>query len=104
MPYVVIVADNFHVQEDDSYECGAFDDAATAIHRCRRIVDRCLADLYRPGMTGAALWEAYAAFGDSAFLSSRGVPVVEFSGWEYARERCAELTAHPATARWLAAP
>jgi hypothetical protein len=92
MPYVVMVDDNFHPQdEDERYELGEFADGAEAIEHCRRIVDGFLESGYKTGMSASELFSHYTTFGEDPFIVSRDAPKVSFSAWDYARERCREL-------------
>lgn len=89
MGYVVLVDDNFHSQdEDERYRLGEFDDAEVAIEHCRKIVDEYLASALEPGMSAEALWDSYRGFGEDPFIQTADVPPVNFSAWDYARERC----------------
>lgn len=89
--YVVRVADNFHyMDENEHYTHGTFASWAEALAAARSIVDECLQDYIRPGMSAGELYEQYISFGDDPFI----VPTPEgerFSGWAYAKARCAEL-------------
>jgi hypothetical protein len=91
--YRVLVDDNFHYQDaGERYEQGAYATCADAVAACRAIVDACLRDHYRPGMTAAELWQMYTSFGDDPFIATRD-PACRFSAWGYARARCAALAA-----------
>jgi hypothetical protein len=86
--FQVFVIDNFHVPDADA--CSgpiAFESHAAAVRYCKRIVDDFLADSLRPGMTAEALWSDYATFGEDPVVTGDA----SFSGWDYARQRCAEL-------------
>lgn len=99
MPYVVLVADNFHYMDPEECDCyGEFADADVAVEHCRRLVDEYLESAYRPGITAAELWDSYTSFGDDPFISSRDAAPVAFSAWTYARERCAQMCARESAA------
>jgi hypothetical protein len=86
--FQVFVIDNFHGPDADA--CSgpiAFESHAAAVRYCKRIVDDFLADSLRPGMTAEALWSDYATFGEDPVVTGDA----SFSGWDYARQRCAEL-------------
>jgi hypothetical protein len=89
--FVVSVADNFHHMDQEAvYTHGEFATWSEALAAARGIVDRCLVDLHKDGMTADALYSRYTTFGDDAFIVPN--PVGErFSGWEYAKQRCAQI-------------
>lgn len=45
-----------------------------------------------PGMTAAALYSSHKSFGDDPFIVALGESI-EFSAWDYAKARCAEICA-----------
>jgi hypothetical protein len=93
--YRVLIDDNFHYMDESERvlhdEFGTLDEALCA---CRSIVNDFLEGAYKPGMSSSELYELYVAFGDDPFI----VPVDPqgarsgFSAWEYARERCEQMT------------
>lgn len=91
--FIVHVADNFHHgDESESYKHGEFATWVEAVAAARTLVDRYLLEALRPEMTEADLCRSYQSFGEDPYI----VPIPEgeqFSAWEYARERCRELTA-----------
>jgi len=92
--YVVIVADNFHYMDpEEHYKSGEFTDAQAALQHCRQIVDAYLDSAHHPGISAEGLFNSYMNFGEDPFINSIGAPRVEFSAWDYARKRCAELAA-----------
>lgn len=95
--FTVIVADNFHyMDESESYELGKFETLEAAIEVSKRIVDEYLAANLQPGMTADKLYEQYRMFGEDPYILGCDDPVVPFSAWDYAKERCAELCKDPA--------
>ncbi len=89
--FEVRVADNFHyMDEDEIYTHGRFETWPDAVAAAQRIVDRCLAEYYAPGMTAEALFSQYKSFGEDSFIVSAS-DGGRFSGWDYAKERCAVL-------------
>ena len=74
---------------------GRFATYAEAEAHCKRIVDGCLDDCYKPGMTADELYSSYTMFGEDPFIqwNSKEVDKVEgrFSAWEYAKARCSEI-------------
>jgi hypothetical protein len=96
MGYQVLVDDNFHYQdESERVKRGVFATPEEAIAACRSIVDRYLANAFKPGMTAAALFESYTSFGEDPFIvpDSPADEPVKFSAWDYARQRCSEIAA-----------
>jgi hypothetical protein len=93
--YKVLVDDNFHyMDEDERRELGSFETAEAAIEACRDLVDQALLDAYQDGVTAEKLFEHYVSFGEDPFVVALGAsPVVDFSAWQYARERAAQFTA-----------
>jgi hypothetical protein len=91
--YRVLVDDNFHYMDPDSrWTAGEFDSAEEAVAKCRLMVDEDLAHLHKPGMTADQLYASYTSFGDDPFVvSPQGAGPVEFSAWDYAKQRCAEI-------------
>lgn len=89
--FEVHVADNFHyMDENEVYTHGDFESWADAVAAARKIVDRCLAEYMKPGITADKLYQYYVAFGDDPFITP--VPEGEkFSAWDYAKERCRKL-------------
>jgi hypothetical protein len=63
--YIVHVDDNFQYMDDGARrKYGDYPDAESALAACRHIVDLCLQEVYKPGMTAEALINAYRMFGD----------------------------------------
>lgn len=89
--YTIIVADNFHYQdESESYTSGTFDSYEDAVQACRGIVDHCLADHYTLGMTDEQLYRQYTMFGEDPFILPAG-PGPRFSAWDYAKGRAVQI-------------
>lgn len=91
--FTVVVADNFHyMDESEHYTHGQFELLEEAIAAARAIVDRCLDEAYKPGITADELYATYTMFGDDPFIrgAAAGVP---FSAWTYAKQRCVERCA-----------
>jgi hypothetical protein len=92
--YRVLVDDNYHYQnEDERYEAGAFDDYADALAKCKAIVEECLQEQLKPGMTAEQLYSAYVGFGEDPWVLETPDGVERFSAWDYARERSREICA-----------
>ena len=94
-PYKIMVDDNFHYGEkDERAEHGIFATAEGAVAACRQMVDASLMAEYRDGETAERLFERYTSFGDDpSVVALDGAPKVEFSAWNYARDRASKLTA-----------
>lgn len=88
-PYVVLVDDNFHYQnEEERYREGDYKTLDEALSKCRSIVDDFLKLAHKPGMSSKELYEHYCSFGGDPFI--RG-PEAGFSAWTYAEQRCHDL-------------
>ena len=89
--FQVFVIDIWHVPDDDATTPGlkffTYDDA---LHWCRTRVDAYLESELKPGMTAQALWDRYTNFGEDYFMQPDR-EAQTFSGWDYARLRCAEI-------------
>lgn len=86
--YEVFIDDNFHfMDEDERCSAGRFYRYKSALVRAKRIVERSLLDIYKPGMSAEELDGLYRNFGEDPFI----VPTPEgrppFSAWEYAAAR-----------------
>ena len=93
--YKILIDDNYHYQdESERVTHGVFATLDEALAACHRIVDEFLAQEFKPGMAPAALYERYTMFGDDPFVvpvDPKGAPAVNFSAWDYARQRCEEM-------------
>jgi hypothetical protein len=91
--YRVMVDDNFHyMDEEERFEHGSFATAEEAIAACKRIVDEDLAQYFKPGMTGSALYEMCTSFGDDPFVvGDLDDPLIAFSAWDYGKGRANEM-------------
>jgi hypothetical protein len=90
-PYVVMVDENSHyMDESERYEQGRYPDCAAALAVCKHIVDEFLATSGGGATTAAELFRIYTLFGEDPFVVSTD-PACDFSGWDYARQRCAEI-------------
>jgi hypothetical protein len=86
--YTVFVDDNRHyMQTAERYVAGVFDSEEAAVAAARAIVDRSLAECYRPGQTAEALYRCYVELGEDPWIS----PATLFSAWQYAQARAREL-------------
>lgn len=99
MRYEVLIDDNFHDQdESERVRHGDFATEEEAVSACETIVDECLTEWFKSGMTADDLFRTYLQFGDDPFVRAirpEGPPV-KFSAREYAEKRCKEIaTARP---------
>ncbi len=99
----VYISDNFHMHDPDEhpYLQGSYPSLEAAIAVCKARVDEDLEGLRNPRdasstrpRDAAELYSLYCSFGEDPWISGPG-PGVLFSGWDYAKERCAELLGPP---------
>ncbi|CAN5454023.1 hypothetical protein BH11PSE11_BH11PSE11_02890 [soil metagenome] len=92
MSYAVFVDDNAHyMDQSQRRKAGEFESYHEALKAARAIVENCLQDGYRPGLSAKALYESYVREGDDPYIvASAPSPAVEprFSAWDYAKLRC----------------
>jgi len=90
--FIVHVADNFHPYDEDEVHTkeGSYTSYARAVLVAKQIVCESLLHLAGPGMSGAELYQAYAAGGEDPFIVGRpeGAP---FSAWAYAKHLCGQI-------------
>lgn len=93
--YRLVVDKNSHFMDEESrWIAGEFDSADAAVAKAMAMVDDDLQCFAKPGMTAAALFECYKMFGDDPFvIPLNRAAAVEFSAWDYAERRCAEICA-----------
>jgi hypothetical protein len=73
MSYQVFVDDNFHyMDKDERYFLGEFETIEAAIAACQKVVNECLEEFYKPGMTAAELSTPYVSFGEDLFIMGGG--------------------------------
>jgi hypothetical protein len=91
--YTVVVSDNSHyMDEEEQHEAGSFATREAALRAAKAIVDEYLVSAYKPGMTAADLFRSYTSFGEDPFIdSAEDAEDVDFSAWDYARQRCEDL-------------
>ncbi len=93
--YQVMIDDNFHYMVEGERDAqGGYPTLDAAIAACRRVVDRSLDHLYKPGTTAEMLYSHYTDFGDDPFIVvPLGKARSTFSAWDYAKQRAAEMCA-----------
>ena len=79
------------MDESERYELGSYPTLEAAMQAAKGVVDSFLASECKPGMTADELYKLYMTFGDDAFVIGPEQSVINFSSWDYARERCEEL-------------
>jgi len=90
--YRVLVDDNYHYQDaDERYESGVFDSYVDALAKCKEIVEECLREQLKPGMTPDELYHMYVMFGEDPWIPETPADASRFSAWEYARTRSREI-------------
>jgi hypothetical protein len=65
-----------------------------ALSVCKRIVEACLKEGCKPGITAEGLYRYYTMFGDDPFIaedSKSPDASAGFSAWDHANARCEEL-------------
>ena len=96
--YTVYVDDNFHyMDESERYKLGEFDDCASAVAACKKLVDESLQQGFTEKTTAEELQKNYAFFGEDPFIVSDD-PKCKFSARDYASRRIEEAHA-PSGAR-----
>lgn len=90
--FTVYVDDNFrYMDEEARRKYGEYESFEEAVSVCKGIVGICLIDLYQEGMTGDELYSQYVHFGDDPWIASADPLKYQFSAWDYAKERSAEI-------------
>ena len=85
--YTVYVDDNFHyMDESERYKLGEFEDCASAVAACQRVVDEFL-NQAASTTPHDRLLESYVMFGEDPWIQSDD-PECRFSARDYARQRC----------------
>ena len=88
--YTVFVDDNYHyMDESERYKLGEFDDCASAVAACKRIVDEFL-ETCDSSQSPDEILKTYIMFGEDPWVKSDD-PECRFSARDYARERSIEL-------------
>lgn len=85
--FTVNVDDNYHYMDESyRYVLGEFDSEQQALTAMQQLVNDFLEGHYKPGMIADELLQGYKGFGEDPWCAE-----VEFSAWDYAKQRCAEL-------------
>jgi hypothetical protein len=84
MSYQVFIDDNFHyMDQEHRYFLGEFDTVEAAVVACQKVVNECLEEFYKPGITAAELSTQYVFFGEDPFILGGGSGEVLFSARAY---------------------
>lgn len=94
MSYEVYCLDNFNIPADSSgnYTWGRYETYEEAVAKAKYIVDLCLTEQYKPGITADALYMTFVMYGDTPMIIGHG-PGETFSGRDYAKQRAIEICA-----------
>lgn len=100
-PYIVEVDDNFHYMDaTERYTLGEFATAEAALAAAKALVDDYLKSIHQEGMTADEMYRHYTGFGEDPHIhvdaddledSETDDEDVDFSAWDYAKERCQDL-------------
>ncbi len=89
MSFVVMVASHGAYREE-GYQHSEHADLPAAVAVCKEIVDDFLGAQGKPqGQSSEDLFRLYSTFGEDPYVL--GPQPVEFSSWDYAKQRCREL-------------
>jgi hypothetical protein len=96
LPFTVLVDDNFHYM-DESYRTtlGSFATLDEAIAASKARVEEYLETALESGGTAESLYRSYMQFGPDPFVVSKQVQDIEFSAWNYAKERSKAMCPPP---------
>ena len=90
--YLILVDDNFDYQNvEKRYQHSEHKNAGTALETAKTIVDTCLLELKKPGMTAIELYSAYTSFGEDPFIQTNDPDFARFSAWSYAKAQCVKI-------------
>lgn len=90
--YFIYVDDNFHyMDEDERYTAACFENYQDAVKYCKNFVDKELLRMYKPGMTGAKLYDDYTDFGEDPFIRPHNDNEEYFSAWKYAEKKSIDI-------------
>jgi hypothetical protein len=90
MSYKVFVDDNFdYVNQERRYFLGEFETFDEAVMACKKLVDRILEQLYKPGMTADELSTVFWLDGEDPFIIGGKDG---FSAREYATDQIKRIT------------
>ena len=88
MNYQIFIDDNFHyMDESERIKGNTYNTAGKALAAAQQIVDECLKDLYRNGLSSDELYDLYVSSGKDPFIITSD-DNCKFSAWDYAKSRC----------------
>jgi hypothetical protein len=89
--YTVYVDDNFHyMDESERYKLGEFDDCASAVAACQKLVDEFLLQCVGENNSIEELHKSYTFFGEDPFILTDD-PNCKFSARDYAARRVDQM-------------
>jgi hypothetical protein len=92
LKFHVFTDDNFHyMDESERRRSGGFDTYEAALEKAKYLVEICLEEAIKPGISAGELMEQYVMFGDDPWIMPTPEGVERFSARAYARQRCAEI-------------
>ena len=92
MKFTVYVDDNFHFSDEcHRYKLGEFNTWGEAVRAAKKQVDEFLESEIKGNVDADELLASYMRFGEDPFISG-GDPSQLFSAWDYAKQRCRELS------------
>ncbi|MBL9176800.1 MAG: hypothetical protein JNM65_01980 [Verrucomicrobiaceae bacterium] len=92
--FTLFIDDNFHyMDESERTFGGVFDSYEAALLRAGEIVERSLQELFQPGMNAEMLYQHYVMFGEDPWILETSVGRLNFSAWNHAKDRCAQICA-----------
>ncbi len=102
----VYIADNFHYPPfepgDEPYKHSSYPTLEAAIAFCKKRLDEDLARITNHYSSAEQMYDQYVNFGEDPFIVGP-VKGPLFSGWTYAKQRCAEIYAQrEAVDKWRA--
>jgi len=90
MPFKILVYENWNYMNEEYYTGGEYESYEIAVGVCKRIVDVCLKEKYKEGMSADDLYQHYVDDGEDPAIFPRPKENA-FSGWDYAKECCSEI-------------
>lgn len=91
MIYEIFIDDNYHyMDESERIKGKTYITASKALAAAQQIVDDCLRDLYRNGLSSGELYDLYVSSGKDPFIITSD-DSCKFSAWDYAKSRCQDV-------------
>jgi ATP-dependent exoDNAse (exonuclease V) alpha subunit len=80
------------MDKDERYKYGEFDTKEEAIACCKKIVDEFFEPHKTSKLSYQELWSGYTTYGEDPFIVTEDKSFF-FSAWDYAKQKCQELSA-----------